>query len=294
MEEIEKVFEESLNIPLRASIILGIVSYLRINKKIDEDYYINAGELTKDIIDEMIGYELSEDMTIYGELYKEIKEKVKKIDEDIEEEYIEKIYFAIIEYFAKKYNSLPREKMISMDEEEKDSLIKAITRLVYRRDLKGIYIPSLNKRKYKEVVMVMDGFSSIHLNPIYFIDHIIYKLGLSERTEEVAKEICERFVKLGMHSGKMPEGIAAACVYIASWITGERRTQREISKVTGVTEPTIRNRYREILDILLWLDEEFKEKYRSELLSLAESYPISFGFISYYFRGEMDEERERD
>jgi Transcription initiation factor IIB (TFIIB) len=43
-----------------------------------------------------------------------------------------------------------------------------------------------------------------------------------------------------------PEGVAAASIYIASIIGGERRTQQEIGEVAGVTEVTIRNRYKEI------------------------------------------------
>jgi len=33
-------------------------------------------------------------------------------------------------------------------------------------------------------------------------------------------------------------------------LTGEKRTQREIADVVGVTEVTIRNRYKEIIDKL--------------------------------------------
>ena len=47
-------------------------------------------------------------------------------------------------------------------------------------------------------------------------------------------------------SGREPTGIAAASIYIASVLCGERRTQREIADVAGVTEVTIRNRYKEL------------------------------------------------
>jgi transcription initiation factor TFIIB len=50
--------------------------------------------------------------------------------------------------------------------------------------------------------------------------------------------------------------MAAAALYIASVLCGERRTQREVADVAGVTEVTIRNRYKELaekldIDILL-------------------------------------------
>ena len=40
---------------------------------------------------------------------------------------------------------------------------------------------------------------------------------------------------------------------------GEKRTQREVADVAGVTEVTIRNRYKELLDELD-LDKEIKKK----------------------------------
>jgi transcription initiation factor TFIIB len=47
-------------------------------------------------------------------------------------------------------------------------------------------------------------------------------------------------------SGRGPTGVAAAAVYIAGLLKGERRTQKEVANVAGVTEVTIRNRYREL------------------------------------------------
>ncbi|EQD62653.1 Transcription factor TFIIB, cyclin-related domain protein, partial [mine drainage metagenome] len=51
-------------------------------------------------------------------------------------------------------------------------------------------------------------------------------------------------------SGRGPTGVAAAAIYIASVQAGERRTQREVADVAGITEVTIRNRYKELTDRL--------------------------------------------
>ena len=56
--------------------------------------------------------------------------------------------------------------------------------------------------------------------------------------------------KLELTSGRGPIGLAAAALYVASLITAEKRTQREIADAVGVTEVTIRNRYKEIIDKL--------------------------------------------
>lgn len=47
--------------------------------------------------------------------------------------------------------------------------------------------------------------------------------------------------------GRGPSGIAAACIYVGSHISGETITQRNIASVANVTEVTIRNRYKELL-----------------------------------------------
>ncbi len=58
-------------------------------------------------------------------------------------------------------------------------------------------------------------------------------------------------VKLGKLAGNLAKGlIAAAAIYISSILGGERRTQREVAEVAGVTEVTIRDRYKELAEKL--------------------------------------------
>jgi len=61
-------------------------------------------------------------------------------------------------------------------------------------------------------------------------------------------------------SGRGPTGIAAAALYVASLIHGEKRTQREVADVAGVTEVTIRNRYKELIKKLKLTKEVEKSK----------------------------------
>jgi transcription initiation factor TFIIB len=53
--------------------------------------------------------------------------------------------------------------------------------------------------------------------------------------------------KIGFTSGKDPAGIAASAIYIATLTTGQTRTQGEVSKASGITEVTIRKRYKEMI-----------------------------------------------
>jgi transcription initiation factor TFIIB len=51
-------------------------------------------------------------------------------------------------------------------------------------------------------------------------------------------------------AGRGPTGIAAASIYLAGIMEDNRRTQREVADVAGVTEVTIRNRFKEICGVL--------------------------------------------
>ncbi|PIT85693.1 transcription initiation factor IIB, partial [Candidatus Micrarchaeota archaeon CG10_big_fil_rev_8_21_14_0_10_59_7] len=83
-------------------------------------------------------------------------------------------------------------------------------------------------------------------NPQFYITRFVTSLHLSGETQKKAQEILEQALVKGLISGRGPMGVAAAAVYIASVLTGERRTQKEVADVAGVTEVTIRNRYREL------------------------------------------------
>ena len=83
-------------------------------------------------------------------------------------------------------------------------------------------------------------------NPRFYISRFVTSLKLSGETQEKAVELLDKAIEKGLISGRGPMGVAAAAVYIASVLTGERRTQKEVADVAGVTEVTIRNRYREL------------------------------------------------
>jgi transcription initiation factor TFIIB len=72
------------------------------------------------------------------------------------------------------------------------------------------------------------------------------------KVEEIAHKILTRARELKLTSGRGPTGIAAAASYIASVLTGERKTQREIAEIAQVTEVTIRNRYKELVERLMF------------------------------------------
>ena len=82
--------------------------------------------------------------------------------------------------------------------------------------------------------------------PQDYISRFCSKLKLSNDVQVKAMEILKKAGENELTSGRGPTGLAAAAMYIASVLCGERRTQREVADVAGVTEVTIRNRYKEL------------------------------------------------
>ncbi|MFH1211505.1 MAG: transcription initiation factor IIB [Candidatus Woesearchaeota archaeon] len=95
-------------------------------------------------------------------------------------------------------------------------------------------------------------------NPSDYIARFASALKLNPETQSKSVEIIERAQKVELTSGRGPTGIAAAALYVAALINGEKKTQREVADVAGVTEVTIRNRYKELLEELD-LEKEIKK-----------------------------------
>src|SRR6056297_1267208 len=94
------------------------------------------------------------------------------------------------------------------------------------------------------------GIKILPSNPADYIARFASALKLSAETQSKSVEIIEQAQNVELTSGRGPTGIASAALYVAALINGEKRTQREVADVAGVTEVTIRNRYKELLDEL--------------------------------------------
>jgi len=92
-----------------------------------------------------------------------------------------------------------------------------------------------------------------------YIPRFASMLKLKDSTQVLASKILKKAMKKDVISGKGPCGCAAAAIYIASVLNEEHKTQREIADAVGVTEVTIRNRYKEIAQAL-GIEEEVERK----------------------------------
>lgn len=82
------------------------------------------------------------------------------------------------------------------------------------------------------------------------IPKIAARAKVGEKTQRTAIDILMKAESLRTTGGKDPMGLAAAALYIACIINEEKRTQKMIADAAGVTEVTIRNRYKSLKDAL--------------------------------------------
>jgi len=106
-------------------------------------------------------------------------------------------------------------------------------------------------RSYRFLIKELDYFIP-PLKPSQYIAKFSNQLTMQGKVEEIAHKILKSARDLKLTSGRGPTGIAAAASYIASVLTGERKTQREIAEIAQVTEVTIRNRYKELVERLMF------------------------------------------
>ncbi len=94
-------------------------------------------------------------------------------------------------------------------------------------------------------------------SPNDYISRFSSILNLSPKTQNHALRILKKASNEELTSGRGPAGIAAAALYVAALLNDEKKTQREVADVAGITEVTIRNRYKELIE-KLGLEEKMK------------------------------------
>ena len=86
--------------------------------------------------------------------------------------------------------------------------------------------------------------------PITYLSKIAESTGISGENQGRAIQILRQAGSKGFTVGKDPLGLAAAALYIACLQGRENTTQKEIAEVAGITEVTVRNRYKSLEKLL--------------------------------------------
>ena len=82
------------------------------------------------------------------------------------------------------------------------------------------------------------------VDSIQCIARISSKLKVTEKTKRYAVKILKEAQERKESAGKDPMGLAAAALYLSCVKNGVSITQRDLAEAAGVTEVTIRNRYK--------------------------------------------------
>jgi transcription initiation factor TFIIB len=105
-----------------------------------------------------------------------------------------------------------------------------------------------------EIARVENGYSVLNrelglpvppADPMQYLPKVASAVGLDSETERRAREIieaAEREILEGVHPG----GVAAGALYVAGRQLGGWKTQEELGEAAGVSEATVRARYREL------------------------------------------------
>ena len=96
-------------------------------------------------------------------------------------------------------------------------------------------------------------------SPKDYISRFASVLHLSPKTQNQALKILKKANISELTSGRGPAGIAAAALYVSALLNDEKKTQREVADVAGITEVTIRNRYKELIE-KLGIEDKLKIK----------------------------------
>lgn len=142
----------------------------------------------------------------------------------------------------------------SIDSVAAASLYAALRTAGIPRSLEEIAeVSRVDRREIGRVYKVVShslGLTLAPVTPESYIPRFSSRLRIQPTTEAQALTFVKEAILREVVSGKDPKSVAAAALYIACILKGEPRTQRDVSEATGVTEVTIRNRYKELVKAL--------------------------------------------
>jgi transcription initiation factor TFIIB len=105
------------------------------------------------------------------------------------------------------------------------------------------------RRCYRTIIRELN-LKAPSTNPISLIPRFVAELSLDAETEKITINILQSFVSKYSTSGKDPKGLCAGALYLVCKKRAIRISQKEIANVVGVTEVTLRSRYKELVNKL--------------------------------------------
>ena len=102
------------------------------------------------------------------------------------------------------------------------------------------------RRCYRTIIRELN-LKAPSTDPISLIPRYIAELNLDAEIEKTTINILQKFITNFSTSGKDPKGLCAGALYLVCKIRNKRISQKEIANLVGVTEVTLRSRYKELI-----------------------------------------------
>jgi transcription initiation factor TFIIB len=100
-------------------------------------------------------------------------------------------------------------------------------------------------RTYRQLIFELD-YKVPNPDPAKCIAKLANNTNISEKTKRQAFNIMKEVTENEISAGKDPMGLAATVLYVSCIKTGEHITQKDISNAAGITDVTLRNRFRDL------------------------------------------------
>jgi len=105
-------------------------------------------------------------------------------------------------------------------------------------------------RSYRILVTELDISTPPVIDPMKCIVKVANNADLNENTKRRAMDVMNNITKREISAGKHPMAVAATVLYVSCLNTGVNKTQTDIADAAGITEVTLRNRYKDLKDKL--------------------------------------------
>jgi transcription initiation factor TFIIB len=109
-------------------------------------------------------------------------------------------------------------------------------------------------RSYRILVTELDISTPPVIDPMKCIVKVANNADLNENTKRRAMNVMNNLTKREISAGKHPMALAATVLYVSCLNSGENKTQTDIADAAGITEVTLRNRYKDLKNKLSQLN----------------------------------------
>ena len=106
--------------------------------------------------------------------------------------------------------------------------------------------PKTLSKSYRVLVNELNISTPQAIDPMKCIVKVANNADLNENTKRRAMDVMNNITKREISAGKHPMAVAATVLYVSCLNTGENKTQTDLADAAGITEVTLRNRYKDL------------------------------------------------